>query len=594
MRAATCAFGLFTVGYLAWVFRLVDPAFSTMGLGDWMDPYFTNALMEHWYWSLVRFANPISPPMYYPVDGTLGYSHGLVLYVPFYAPIRPFLHPFQAHSVMLLLVMAAGALALFVVLRKYLRLSSIEAGLLAAFFLTSRNVTNDETAVWLQRGSVFLIPMVLLIVMASARLRPGKRQLALAWVAGALSTLLFTQDFQTAVFAALLLFLLSLIVGLFTWSPLRSLTSIWRASPSRLAQIALIMAFLGGAWTVLVVISGGATLRLGNFTVRSHTLWRPAAVAVVGTGALLWFHRRRVAALLARLQPFHAALAGGAITGLAIFLWIYLPAVSEHGAFPHEDLLNLLRHRDPAAWRGPVDVLQALVGYRSMRTFAAVGVIALLVWLPPFRFDRHTRVVAAAVVLISLLVMVLPLRFGDFSVWGTFFWRVPGFSAIRDPSRVITGYELGAVVAIALFISRHRARRQLRGAIALLVSALLLLNWNPERFDYIRTNAEFDRWVTAPIAIDARCRAFFTLPGPAEYLARQGTPRAIYGIESLFVALTHSIPTLNGYSAWAPSGWSMGVPEESAYLGAARSWIDRHRLPDVCAFDPGSRSMRPF
>jgi hypothetical protein len=565
-----------------------------MGLGDWMDPYFTNALMEHWYWSLVRFADPISPPMYHPVGGTLGYSHGLVLYVPFYAPLRPFLHPFQAHSLMLLLVMAAGAIALFVVLRKHLRLSSIEAGTLAAFFLTSRNVTNGETAVWLQRGSVFLIPMLLLMVLHVWRIRRGKRRLALAWVAGVLSTLLFTQDFQTAVFAALLLLLVLLIVGLFTWSPVRALTSIWRAAPSGLAHAAFVVASLGVMWTLLVVISGGATLRIGGITVRSHTLWRPAAVALMGTGALVWFHRQRVLALFARVHPFHVALAAGATAGLGIFLWIYLPAVGEHHAFPEQDLLNLLRHRDPSAWRGPLDVLQALVGYRSMRTFAVVAVIALLVWLPPLKFDRQTRLVAAAVVLISLLVVVLPLRFGDFSVWGRFFWRVPGFSAIRDPSRVIAEYELGAVLAIALFIARHRTRRQLRGVIVLLVSALLLLNWNPERFDYIRTNAEFDRWVTAPIAIDPACTAFFTLPGPDGYLARQGTAGAIYGIESLFVALTHSLPTLNGYSAWAPSGWGITVPEEPGYLDAARSWIDRKRLINVCAFDLPSRSMRPF
>jgi hypothetical protein len=37
---------------LAWVFYVRDGQFRTTGLGDWMDPYFINGLLEHWLHSV--------------------------------------------------------------------------------------------------------------------------------------------------------------------------------------------------------------------------------------------------------------------------------------------------------------------------------------------------------------------------------------------------------------------------------------------------------------------------------------------------------------------------------------------------------------
>ena len=592
--AAPFAF-LLLASYLAWVFRLTDPSFWHMGLGDWMDPYFTNALMEHWYQSLVRLTDPVSPPMYYPVRGTLGYSHGLVLYVPFYAIVRPFLHPFPAQSLMLLLVIAVGAMSLFVVLRKHQRLSLIEAGLLAAFFVTSGNVTNGQTGVWLQRASVFLIPMVLLVLLEVLRMPDGRWKLALAWVAGLLATLLFSQDFQTAVFSVLLVFLAFAALLLIKRSPTHAVRRLWRGNRSWGARAALMIAFVAVIWTMLVVSTGGMTLRIGDVNVRSHDAWRPAVIGMMAIAALFWFHRQRSAKLLAvELGRWQIAFGLGALAGAAIFLWIYLPAFREHRAFPEQDLLNQLTNRDPASWRGPQDVLSAIAVYSSMRPFALVFVIAALVWFPPLRFDRETKRAAAAVILISVVVMLLPLRLNEFSIWRSFFWPIPGLAAIRDPSRVITEYELGLVLVTGVFLMRHRTRVHLRGLVAVMLASLMIVNWNRERLDYLRTTAEFDRWVAWPIDIDATCTSFVAMRGPEDYVTRPGDSRAFYGIESLFVALEHSIPTLNGYSAWYPAGWRLQFPEDADYLDSARKWVERHQLTGVCAFDVSSRTMRPF
>ena len=155
--------------YLGSAFQLARRTFWTRGLGDWIDPYFINFLLEHWYRSLSTFTDPSSPPMFAPIRGTLGYSHGLVLYAPFYFVLRPFFHPFQSYGLMLFVVLEIGVVSLYLVLRLAFRLSFVEALLLSAFFLTSRNVLSGLMGVWSQRGSVFLIPPILLLVFVSQR-----------------------------------------------------------------------------------------------------------------------------------------------------------------------------------------------------------------------------------------------------------------------------------------------------------------------------------------------------------------------------------------------------------------------------------------
>jgi hypothetical protein len=188
-----------SAAYFAYVFRLPAGAPFKAGMADWIDPNFINFLLEHWYHSLAHLTSPVSPPMYFPARGTLGYSHGLVLFAPFYVAVRPFLHPFQAYNAAIFLVLNAGALSLYLVFRKFAGLGFVESLLLAAFFVTSPNIINEPSGIWSQRLSVFLIPQLALLALVAAR----RASLGLAWAAGLGFALLFTQDFYTAAFAAL-------------------------------------------------------------------------------------------------------------------------------------------------------------------------------------------------------------------------------------------------------------------------------------------------------------------------------------------------------------------------------------------------------
>ena len=134
-----------SLGYLCFVFHALDARFWAAGIGEWLDPYFINFLLEHWHTSLLALSDPTSPPMYLPVRGTLGYSHGLILFVPFYMAARAFLHPFQAYNVMFFLVLETGIICLYVVCRTFLRLSGIESLLLTTFFFTSAGMKTPRS-----------------------------------------------------------------------------------------------------------------------------------------------------------------------------------------------------------------------------------------------------------------------------------------------------------------------------------------------------------------------------------------------------------------------------------------------------------------
>ena len=516
-----------SLSYLCYVFQLFDARSWTSGLGDWLDPYFINALLEHWYRSATNLSDPSSPAMYFPAQKTLGYSHGLVLYAPFYLPLRLFLHPFLAHTWTLFAVIETGILCLYLLLRK-LGLSFIESLLLGALFFSSQNVINEQTGVWSQRASVFLIPPILLLLAVSARMRSRRAGLLLAGFAGFLSTLMYVQDFPTA-------------------------------------HLALLLGLLFGA--AVAFVDGRPGEAIASFRKSGPRI----------PGANRWL----------------LALGIGAAAGAIVFLWIYLGAYREHRAFPEDQLRTSLLARDPSRWRGPLDFARDLRSYDTLRSFALVFVVGTLALIPWFKLEKRIRIYCLWFLAISFVVLLVPLRFPELSVWKIFFQWLPGFGVIRDPKRIIHLYELAVVLAVALFLARLPAKSAGRISIAMFLAVLLVAERNREVFAYKRPIEVYERWVAAPIAIDPACRCFYIKGASERYMSRFAHIWSLYGIDSIFVSLNHGIPTLNGYSAWYPEGWNLLNPPETDYPDRVKGWIAAHRLTGVCEFDIEARTMTP-
>jgi hypothetical protein len=598
-----------SLAYFLHVFRFPGSNAGHAGLGDWIDPYFINYLLEHWRHSLLAFSDPTSPSMYFPERGTLGYSHSLILYVPFYLPARLFFHPFQAENVSLFLVLVLGSLSLFLLFRKHFRLGFVEALLLTAFFCTSRNVINHGDTAWAQRLSVFLIPPILLVAFAAAeKNRPRGVRLVLAVSAGLLGVLLFTQDFYTAQMALLV----GAMAGVGVLIAARQ--SLMRAVPEFL-KIATrgvslwwpLIACMALAWAVIIHFYPART-HLGPVVISAKDPVRPLVVAALAAGWFLFLRTRRLrsvapvaspllqaaAAVWRHERPFMIAFALGALTGGVVFVWIHLGAYLQHPSFPPGHLTNTLVSVNPAAKLSASGWPAAVGAYDSLRSFMLVGLVAILACVPSFRVDSKSRTFAWWLVAVSFVVIILALKFGDMSPWQATIGRLPGFSVIRAPRRIIPLYELAIALLAGLFLARLPERSILRRGIPLLVGLLLVMNWNPERFDFQRPNETFGRWVEAPIAIDPACRSFFMKPASAAYMSRSGHMWSLYGVDAMFVSLDRGIPTLNGYSAWGPPAWELANPQDPVYFQFVDRWIEQHGLRDVCEFDIEQRTMTPY
>jgi len=523
------------VAYFCHVFQVFDGRFWTSGLSAWLDPYFLNYLLEHWYYSVRHFTDPTSPPMYFPATGTLGYSCSLILFAPFYLIARPFLHPFLAYSVALMLVMVIGSLCLYLILRRFLGLGFIESLALTVFFFSSANVVNSwHTNIWSQTASVFLVPPILLFTLTASRMRPGWPAIAWAALSGVMWTLLVTQDFYTGWFGLLLLTLLTV----------------------------------------------GAILVFG--------IDRPR---IVVAHLMHQWHTNR---------PRIVAFVLGAGLGSIVFLWVYLDAYLQYDRFPQEQLMAALLPRDLSLWRDPASFLRYLVVYAGTRTFEFVFLVGILAWVPWFKIPIRIRLATLWFLLISTIIVLSAVKFDEYlgwknySVWKRLFHSFPGYNAIRDPKRIIYTYELAAVLVTGLFLAQLPRRALLRISTVVLLLVLLVSEPNRQVFTFERSNAVFDHWVSAPLDIDPSCRAFFIKGASEAYTSRYGDIWGLYGIDAMFISLQHSLPTLNGYSAWTPPEWSLANPLHPGYLPEVRRWIARNHLEGVCQLDIDARTMTPF
>jgi hypothetical protein len=622
------------LAYFASTFRIADWKPPESGLGDWMDPYFINFLLEHWYYSISTFRDPLSPLMYFPVSGTLGYSHSLILYAPFYVVLRPFVDEFQAYTLALMLVLVTGAACLLVLFRR-LGLGLVEALALGALFVTSSNVINGGTGIWSQTASVFLIPPILTILAASVRVSNGRLALTLAWLSGLLGSLLLSQDYYTGAFTALLLALLVVVPALMSpvfrdfWQGLaQSVTSsatafVQTVTPARRpSYVWLLVASVAIVVAAVAFVHPIDRTAIGpwRFSVRD-----PSRPLFLGLLAAAWFAGRRWS-VMARLSPAASVLsrgvaaassalmdvyrarvpqarrslvvafAVGGLAGLAVFLWIYLPSYVEHPTFEREHLMNGLKSLDPAHWQDLRGAIDDFRGYDTLRPFVLVLGVSLIVWVSQRRFDRHVRLYALWFSFISLLVVLVPLRYGDLSFWTVLFGWLPGLGPIRDPKRIIHIYELGVVLATAFALRSLPRRSWPRLAVAAMALLLLVATtpWQPPTIKFDRPRSVFNEWVLRRIEVDPSCRSFFIKSASERYMSRSGHMWTLYAMDSAFIALKYSIPTLNGYSAWTPTGWHLTNPHESDYLTRVNQWIAGHNLRDVCQLDIDARTMTPY
>jgi hypothetical protein len=386
---------------------------------------------------------------------------------------------------------------------------------------------------------------------------------------------------------ALVFLLLSVAIAFFPIE--RTMIGTWRVSATDPMR-PLRLAALAAGWFVVRLLSWPGVKRAGRAVRRAARL-----MGLAFTAAVVADKAAGVSTTRDRARSWGRGAAAGAIAGAFVFLWIYGPVMLDHRGFSPEEIRGNLMAIDPVSWHDWAAIGRDVFVYDSVRPFALLGVAIALVWWPMFRVPADARRFALVSLALSVFVWVVALRLGNFSIWGGIAGLVPGMSGIRDPKRVIYLYELAVPCVIGLLVARARARRTvLRSLIAAACLVILVADWHTRSFAFSRTREVFDHWVSRPIAVDSSCRSFFVTGASEAYLSRSDHLGALFAMDAAFISLRTGIPTLNGYSAWAPPGWDLSSPHDARYMTRVREWIARHRLTGVCALDLGARTMTPF
>ncbi len=507
------------VGAFALYHRIELFSALDMQIGGGADPRLIHTICEHWLQVFRGQAQVASPHFFFPQAGTLGYTDAMLGQGALYALVRGLgLEMFKAYDFMLAATDALNLLAMLGFLHRGLHLRLPAAAFGAVLLaLNSAKLAQIGHA---QLELLFPLPLALWALLTLARLpRFSWRTLALGAAIGGCLALEIWSSFYNGWFFSFWL----LIAGLVA-----------------LAQRETRVALLAG--------------------LRTHALAIPAALAVLYAclkpfaniyqpvaEQLGWRSYEEVMAMLPQPLSYFSM-------GDAAHVWGWLPKT-----FPQFNAL-------PTPWEHRMGI--GLVPWLALLVALGLAVRALV---------RHNATPWHRWVLLlgvsALVLLLLPIRLGDASLWRWFYDNFPGARAIRSVTRVILVAMLPLAIVAAALLDRLLAQAQLRRHARLWTGALAALAVfavvEQSRVIAGHTPTE-ERARVAEIAAQldpARCPAFIvrtTTTGPESEIDLQTM--------AMLAAMQSGVPTLNGYSGKYPYGWDLEKIRASGYLDRVREW----------------------
>jgi hypothetical protein len=510
--------------------------------GNFGDARLIIYIHEHWYHAFRGQEAWLSPPFYFPARNVLAYSHTLFLQAIPYSCLRRFgLDPYSAFEVTLILFAFVGYGFMISLLRRLgvSRACSVLGGILFAF--------SNLFHIWIlapQSYTVMLIPMLAVLIIKALDCLPARRLAAglLLAIAGALLSLMLFSEFYTGWFLVLL------------------------------------------AACILVI------------TLLMHQELIPRLLAFISANRVLVLVT--VLAALAALVPFFIT---------------YGPAIgrNEHrefhdvmdSAIPFADIVNV--HGGNLVWGRLLARLGAAYSNLGraygfppgllLAFLAVAGSILLRRPIPPLdRGDKRSILLSGSAVAV-LVSWALLFKVGDSSLWYLVWRVVPGASAIRVTPRLQFVLSIIVVMVVITALSglwdaaakpslqgRRRRRDPVASSAIVIVAAFLVL----EQVNTASSHTISRQQESARLGRIERpafsCDSFFLVSSTDQQLH----PVALQ-LDAMLVSQRLGVPTVNGYSGFAPPGWELSIPQASDYLAKVESWARTNQLQRLCALDVG-------
>ena len=491
--------------------------------GDAGDTRLIAFLLEHQWQALLGQAPWASPPMFYPVTGTLGYADAFVLQGLVYWPLRACgADVLSALQFSTLLLNALNYAVMAWLLHRVLRLAALPT--IAGALLFAFNSAKFNQFVHLQLQPLLLLPLMFGLCVVLARRLDTLTQRAVFLRLAALALLLDLQLLSGVYVAWFFGFLGLLLLAL---STLFVATRAWLWRHVRVRVLPILAA--GG-----VFVLGAIPFALLYLPVLRHAGWRSYGDAQ-------------------GMIPHWFSLV---VMGDSNWLWSWV-----EGHVPHF-------HAQPFFWEHRI----------------GLGAVVTLAWLllagAALRQVKPLRAAIAPtpghfltlIILAVTAYYLLGMTYWGHSPWWFVFHTVPGVKSIRAVSRyaIVLTLPMGIGLAWALDGLLLRVRRSGRLALTLLV-AFAALEQVGARQGYDKAK-EATRLHTLAAQLPQDCAAFY-MTSPANGRASLVSVH----IDAMFVAQLTGVPTLNGYSGQEPKGWAgLYYVRAADYREQVRAWVQAH------------------
>jgi hypothetical protein len=201
---------------------------------------------------------------------------------------------------------------------------------------------------------------------------------------------------------------------------------------------------------------------------------------------------------------------------------------------------------------------------------------------------RISRALVSSSAIVCILLFLLVVSVGRYSLFYILYATIPGASAIRAGYRCMIVANLFAVTAIALTFDRifslsfKEGRILLRFRRVAVLTALLSLG-AVEQVNLAPATGlsrKFEReYFSAVPRAPSQCRSFYIAPEPNHMDAE-------VQLDAMMIALAQQIPTINGYSGFLPPGWDFYDTKAADYERQALGWAVKRGIADgLCRID---------
>lgn len=541
------ALALGLLGTAAWHRPLLASGFDRLP-GDRGDARQFVYLAEHWYRVFRGQAELLSPSMFYPVKGTIGYAETMFVHALPYSGLRlAGMDMFSALAIPLVLFNFLNYVACFFLLRRVLGLGAVASAAGAMFFAFNSPRLN-QAGHYAYQASFFLPLVIACVVRFVQRHGDLTQRQAFGFLAAAALSLALQfvitpyQGWFFAFWACLFL-----VIVFSVRSTRRYAVEIVRRFWPAVAGAALVL-MIGLYPLFLVYMPVAASVGPRPYgLVRDLT---PDAWSLIqmGKGNYIW---GGVAAWLSRLRPLFSTelnVGIGLVPSLALLLAVLWAART---------------------------IVEDLRSPKSEEVTPGIQ-----------------RLFLAALILATALFYAIGMKYGGgSSPWRLVYRFVPGADGLRAIARYVLVLALPMSIAFAVLVHRGLetisaqptalARRRLTAAVLAVVAFGIVEQFG--RTPSLSRKEELSRLERLAASLPRDCAVFYVAAAPERDPVKHEDQ-----IDAMLISVMRRVPTLNGYSGHVPPGWSLREVEAPDYEQRIAQWIARYHLTGpVCRLEIG-------